>query len=89
MQAASPRALGVGFLWLTHAPVAHGYGSYMSTTPNETTEPSTNPAGDPAEEPGSPSDPQDFPETDPEAEPEDGDAQPGQMPESTDPIVNA
>ena len=65
----------------------------MTTTPNEPTEPSSAAAGDPAvqpgEDPGSPADPQDFPETDPEADPEDGDAQPGQMPESTDPIINA
>jgi hypothetical protein len=61
----------------------------MTTAPNEPTEPDASPAGDPTEEPGSPSDPQDFPETDPEAEPDDKNAEPGQMPESTDPIINA
>ena len=61
----------------------------MTTTPTDPAEPDANPAGAPTEEPGSPSNPQDFPETDPEAEPDDGDAKPGQMPKSTDPIGNA
>ena len=65
----------------------------MTNTQNEPGEPNANPAGDsakvPSEQPGSPSDPQDFPETDPEAEPDDKNAEPGQMPESTDPIINA
>jgi len=77
----------------THAPAERGYGPRMTNTHNEPAEPNANPAGNPGEvpgeQPGSPSDPQDFPETDPEAEPEDTDAEPGQMPESTDPIVNA
>jgi len=92
MQDAAKHAVTPRCLWMTHAPEAQGYGSRMTTAPNQPTEPNANPAGDPGEvpgeEPGSPSDPQDFPETDPEAEPED-DAQPGQMPESTDPIINA
>ena len=83
----------VRLLWVTHAPEARGYGPRMTNTQNEPAEPNANPAGDPGEvpgeEPGSPSDPQDFPETDPEAEPDDGNAEPGQMPESTDPIINA
>ena len=77
---------------VTHVRAEHGYSSRMTTTPNDPTEPNASPAGNPAEvpsdEPGSPSDPQDFPETDPEAEPGDN-AEPGQMPESTDLIINA
>jgi hypothetical protein len=64
----------------------------MSTTPNELIEePDVDAAGDPGvvpgEDSGSPAERSDFPETDPEAE--DTNAQPGQMPESTNPIVNA
>ena len=81
-----------GFLWTTHAPEVRGYGPRMTNTQNEPAEPNANPAGNPGEvpgeQPGSPSNPQDFPETDPEAEPE-GEAEPGQMPEPTDPIINA
>lgn len=84
---------GSGIPAVTHARAERGYGCPMTTTPNEPTEPNASPAGGPGEvpgeEPGSPSDPQDFPETDPEAEPDDGDAEPGQMPDSTDPIINA
>ena len=84
---------GSGIPAVTHARTERGYGCPMTTTPNEPTEPNASPAGDPGEvpgeEPGSPSEPQDFPETDPEAEPDDGNAEPGQMPDSTDPIINA
>jgi hypothetical protein len=63
----------------------------MTTTPDEPTD--THAAGDPAvvpgEEPASAAEPVDLPGTDPEAVPEEADEQPGQMPESTNPIVNA
>jgi len=66
----------------------------MTTTPHEATEePEVAPAGDPGavpgEDPGSGAEHGDFPGTDREADPEDDNAQPGQMPETTYPIVNA
>ncbi len=93
MQATSKSPARAGDLAGTHALAGGGYGPRMTNTQNEPAEPNANPAGNPGEvpgeQPGSPSDPQDFPETDPEAEPADTDAEPGQMPESTDPIINA